>query len=175
MSAATTTDATSFDGNGYSTFGFEFEPGSDGRMFVLNISFSHDAPANKRSHRWHYLNRTWTMNGSQTWQLNADAMGPNAATEVSLYLEGKFSSGILSEMLTLIYPDRTTVGQPGAHGMIYFQKKTWADRLTNVVIASSLSCSISRFRMRSKLYSGAKLNFQVRCSLSLAPQIIDPC
>lgn len=57
MSAATITDATSFEGAGYSTFGFEYEPGPDGRI-------------------------TWTINGTQTWQLNANAMGPNAETEI---------------------------------------------------------------------------------------------
>lgn len=50
MSLQTLTDATSYDGKGYSTFGFEYEPGRDGRV-------------------------TWAMNQTQTWQLNAAAMG----------------------------------------------------------------------------------------------------
>ncbi|KAK4703627.1 beta-glucan synthesis-associated protein KRE6, partial [Phenoliferia sp. Uapishka_3] len=57
MSLQTTTDATSYEGAGYSTFGYEYEPGGDGRI-------------------------TWAVNGSQTWQINADAMGPNADTAI---------------------------------------------------------------------------------------------
>lgn len=66
MSVQTSTDATSYDGKGFSTFGafiifaayrlltgyigFEYEPGRDGHI-------------------------TWAINGSQTWQLNSVAMG----------------------------------------------------------------------------------------------------
>jgi hypothetical protein len=53
----TITDATSYDGAGYTTYGYEYDPGSDGRI-------------------------TWAINGSQTWQLNANAFPPNADTEI---------------------------------------------------------------------------------------------
>ncbi|KAI5480774.1 glycoside hydrolase family 16 protein [Pseudohyphozyma bogoriensis] len=58
MSVVTLTDTTSYNGNGYTTFGYEYDPGPSGRI-------------------------TWAMNASQTWQLNADAMGPNADTMIS--------------------------------------------------------------------------------------------
>ncbi|GAA5855826.1 hypothetical protein JCM8547_000376 [Rhodosporidiobolus lusitaniae] len=53
----TITDNTSFDGKGYTTYGYEYDPGSDGRI-------------------------TWAINGSQTWQLNANAFPPNSETEI---------------------------------------------------------------------------------------------
>ncbi|GAA6037271.1 hypothetical protein JCM8097_008655 [Rhodosporidiobolus ruineniae] len=53
----TLTDDTSYDGKGYTTYGYEYDPGTDGRI-------------------------TWAINGSQTWQLNADAFGPNDQTEI---------------------------------------------------------------------------------------------
>ncbi|KAM0754664.1 beta-glucan synthesis-associated [Meredithblackwellia eburnea MCA 4105] len=58
MSINTQTDTTSYEGAGYSTFGFEYQTGGDGHI-------------------------TWAMNGTQTWQLNADAMGPNSETQIS--------------------------------------------------------------------------------------------
>lgn len=77
----TLTDATSYEGAGYSTYcsslallscmplcrteadlrcpptAMEYDPGADGRI-------------------------TWGINGNPTWQLNADAMGPNAETQI---------------------------------------------------------------------------------------------
>ena len=58
MSVNTLTDAVSYDGAGYQSFGFEYDPGSDGRI-------------------------TWAYNQKQTWQLNADAMGPNTDAEIT--------------------------------------------------------------------------------------------
>lgn len=57
MSVITLTDTTSYDGNGYTTFGFEYDPGPDGRI-------------------------TWQARGAPSWQLNAAAMGPNTETEI---------------------------------------------------------------------------------------------
>ncbi|POY72512.1 hypothetical protein BMF94_4338 [Rhodotorula taiwanensis] len=53
----TLTDATSFEGRGYSTYGYEYDPGADGRI-------------------------TWAINREQTWQLNAAAMQPNSGTQI---------------------------------------------------------------------------------------------
>ncbi|GAA5974252.1 hypothetical protein JCM11641_003355 [Rhodosporidiobolus odoratus] len=53
----TLTDDTSFDGAGYTTYSYEYDPGSEGRI-------------------------TWGINGSQTWQLNANAFPPNSETEI---------------------------------------------------------------------------------------------
>ncbi|KAL8286536.1 hypothetical protein RQP46_004553 [Phenoliferia psychrophenolica] len=58
MSLQTTTDNSSYDGNGYTHFGFEYDPGEDGSI-------------------------TWAINGTESWQLNASAMGPNEETETS--------------------------------------------------------------------------------------------
>lgn len=71
MSLNTLTDDTSFEGAGYTTYGalspslfgtrcssrppragYEYDPGPDGRI-------------------------TWAINGSETWELNASAMGPD--------------------------------------------------------------------------------------------------
>ncbi|GAA5845505.1 hypothetical protein JCM9279_003056 [Rhodotorula babjevae] len=51
------TDTTSYEGRGYSTFGFEYEPGSDGAI-------------------------TWAVNRTPTWQIKAGAMGQNAEAEI---------------------------------------------------------------------------------------------
>ncbi|GAA5896001.1 hypothetical protein JCM8208_007502 [Rhodotorula glutinis] len=51
------TDTTSYEGKGYSTFGFEYEPGPDGVI-------------------------TWAVNRTPTWQITAGAMGPNDETGV---------------------------------------------------------------------------------------------
>ncbi|GAA5887428.1 hypothetical protein JCM6882_002525 [Rhodosporidiobolus microsporus] len=53
----TITDNTSFDGKGYTSYGFEYDPGPEGRI-------------------------TWAINASETWQLNANAFPPNADTEI---------------------------------------------------------------------------------------------
>ncbi|BGP54249.1 hypothetical protein JCM8202_001385 [Rhodotorula sphaerocarpa] len=53
----TLTDDTSYEGKGYTSYGYEYDPGAEGRI-------------------------TWAINGSQTWQLNADAMPPNAETQI---------------------------------------------------------------------------------------------
>lgn len=47
----TLTDDTSFEGAGWTSYGVEYDPGADGRI-------------------------TWAINGSQTWELTAAAMGP---------------------------------------------------------------------------------------------------
>ncbi|KAI5480288.1 glycoside hydrolase family 16 protein [Pseudohyphozyma bogoriensis] len=57
-SFTTLTDTTSYNGNGYTSFGIEYDPGPDGRI-------------------------TWAMNASQTWQINADAIGPNNETMIA--------------------------------------------------------------------------------------------
>ncbi|GAA6038149.1 hypothetical protein JCM8097_005760 [Rhodosporidiobolus ruineniae] len=51
------TDTTSYEGRGYSTFSFEYEPGADGKI-------------------------TWAINNTPTWQITAGAMGPNDETEI---------------------------------------------------------------------------------------------
>ncbi|KAK4331397.1 Beta-glucan synthesis-associated protein KRE6 [Rhodotorula toruloides] len=53
----TLTDATSYEGAGYSTYSMEYDPGADGRI-------------------------TWGINSNPTWQLNANAMGPNSETQI---------------------------------------------------------------------------------------------
>ncbi|GAA5886046.1 hypothetical protein JCM6882_004244 [Rhodosporidiobolus microsporus] len=57
-SVITLTDTTSYDGQGYTTFAFEYEPGADGRV-------------------------TWFVNNTPSWQLNGGAVGPDAETEVA--------------------------------------------------------------------------------------------
>ncbi|KAM0791358.1 hypothetical protein ACM66B_005825 [Microbotryomycetes sp. NB124-2] len=57
-SVITLTDDTSYDGKGYTTFGFEYDPGADGRI-------------------------TWAVNATPSWQLNSDAIGPNAEAQIS--------------------------------------------------------------------------------------------
>ncbi|KPV74637.1 glycoside hydrolase family 16 protein [Rhodotorula graminis WP1] len=51
------TDTTSYEGRGYSTFGFEYEPGPNGVI-------------------------TWAVNRTPTWQITAGAMGLNDETEI---------------------------------------------------------------------------------------------
>lgn len=58
MSVITLADRTSYEGRGYTSFGYEYDPGPTGRI-------------------------TWAMNKTETWQLNAGAIGPNAAAEIS--------------------------------------------------------------------------------------------
>lgn len=58
MSVITLSDRTSYENAGYTSFGYEYDPGPDGRI-------------------------TWAMNGTQTWQLNAAAIGPNTDSEVA--------------------------------------------------------------------------------------------
>ncbi|GAA5901188.1 hypothetical protein JCM8208_002298 [Rhodotorula glutinis] len=53
----TLTDSTSYEGAGYSTYGYEYEPGADGRI-------------------------TWAINGEKTWQLNANAMPPRDDVQI---------------------------------------------------------------------------------------------
>jgi beta-glucanase (GH16 family) len=57
-SVITLTDETSYGGRGYSTFGVEYDPGPDGRI-------------------------TWSVNNTPSWQLNADAIGPESQTQIS--------------------------------------------------------------------------------------------
>lgn len=78
MSVITLTDDSSFGGRGYTNYGqqplvwrlsqfapltrllfagFEYDPGADGRI-------------------------TWSMNATETWQLNASAMGPDEAAQI---------------------------------------------------------------------------------------------
>lgn len=56
-SVITLTDDTSYEGAGYTSFGFEYEPGSDGRI-------------------------TWAVNATPSWELSAAAMGPNADAQI---------------------------------------------------------------------------------------------
>lgn len=58
MSVITLTDATSYEGKGFTNFGYEYDPGPAGRI-------------------------TWAMNKTATWQLNAAAIGPNAPAGIS--------------------------------------------------------------------------------------------
>ncbi|BGP48265.1 hypothetical protein JCM10450v2_004137 [Rhodotorula kratochvilovae] len=51
------TDTTSYEGRGYSTFSFEYEPGADGVI-------------------------SWAVNSIPTWQITAGAFGPNNETEI---------------------------------------------------------------------------------------------
>ncbi|GAA5821408.1 hypothetical protein JCM3770_003509 [Rhodotorula araucariae] len=51
------TDTTSYEGRGYSTFSFEYEPGPDGVI-------------------------SWAVNNTPTWQITAGAFGPNPETEI---------------------------------------------------------------------------------------------
>lgn len=60
MSLEVQTDATSFEGAGYTTYGFEYEP-SEG---------------NTAGHI------QWAINGTETWRLNDNAMGPSAEAEI---------------------------------------------------------------------------------------------
>ncbi|ORY56798.1 family 16 glycoside hydrolase [Leucosporidium creatinivorum] len=63
-SVITLTDDTSFDGAGYLSFAFEYDPGSNGEFFSL-------------------LGRiTWAVNNAPSWEIHASAIGPNADTQI---------------------------------------------------------------------------------------------
>ncbi|GAA5969770.1 hypothetical protein JCM21900_004194 [Sporobolomyces salmonicolor] len=57
MSLETLTDATSYEGAGWQTYGFEYDPGPDGRI-------------------------TWSINSNPTWELSATAIPPNELTQI---------------------------------------------------------------------------------------------
>ncbi|GAA5948901.1 hypothetical protein JCM21900_003465 [Sporobolomyces salmonicolor] len=57
MSLNTLTDTTSYEGAGYTSYGFEYDPGTDGRI-------------------------TWAINATPTWELTASAIGPNDNTQI---------------------------------------------------------------------------------------------
>ncbi|GAA5875633.1 hypothetical protein JCM1840_003160 [Sporobolomyces johnsonii] len=56
-SVITLTDTTSYEGAGYTRYGFEYEPGPSGSI-------------------------TWAVNNTPSWRILASAIGPNAATGV---------------------------------------------------------------------------------------------
>ncbi|GAA5898575.1 hypothetical protein JCM8208_004704 [Rhodotorula glutinis] len=51
------TDSTSFSGRGYTSYGFEYDPGADGEI-------------------------RWAINGSSTWTMRASAIGPDEAAQI---------------------------------------------------------------------------------------------
>ncbi|GAA6061183.1 hypothetical protein JCM10212_002396 [Sporobolomyces blumeae] len=55
MSLEVQTDATSYEGNGYTTYGFEYEPSEGDTAGHIQ----------------------WAINGTETWRLNDNAMGPS--------------------------------------------------------------------------------------------------
>ncbi|GAA5986587.1 hypothetical protein JCM5350_008308 [Sporobolomyces pararoseus] len=57
-SVITLTDTTSYDGKGYTRYGFEYEPGSNGQI-------------------------TWFVNDTASWRILASALGPNEETGIS--------------------------------------------------------------------------------------------
>lgn len=57
MSVITLTDTTSFEGKGFTTFGYEYTPGPAGHI-------------------------TWAMNETATWKLDHTAIGPNVAAGI---------------------------------------------------------------------------------------------
>ncbi|BGP00855.1 putative Beta-glucan synthesis-associated protein KRE6 (putative) [Rhodotorula toruloides] len=57
LSAEVMTDNTSFSGRGYTTYGFEYDPGPDGSI-------------------------RWAINGSSTWTVHSSAIGPDAAAGI---------------------------------------------------------------------------------------------
>ncbi|ORY74277.1 glycoside hydrolase family 16 protein [Leucosporidium creatinivorum] len=71
----TLTDDTSYEGAGWTSYGAEFDPGADGKSLTLT-----------RGCRLTLListgRITWAINGSQTWQFNADAFGPNEEAQI---------------------------------------------------------------------------------------------
>lgn len=78
MSLNTLTDDTSFDGAGYTTYGL-FLPSSFFRRSLTrsrwrSIGYEYDPGPNGRI--------TWAINGSETWELNASAMGPDEEAEI---------------------------------------------------------------------------------------------
>ncbi|BGP13216.1 hypothetical protein JCM10213v2_001135 [Rhodosporidiobolus nylandii] len=52
------TDNTSYSGRGYTSYGFEYDPGPDGRI-------------------------TWAVNATQTWTLHSSAIGPSEEAQIS--------------------------------------------------------------------------------------------
>ncbi|GAA6014692.1 hypothetical protein JCM11491_000195 [Sporobolomyces phaffii] len=56
-SVITLTDTTSYDGRGYTRYGFEYEPGPTGRI-------------------------TWFVNETSSWRILASAIGPNADVQI---------------------------------------------------------------------------------------------
>ncbi|GAA5874455.1 hypothetical protein JCM16303_005859 [Sporobolomyces ruberrimus] len=56
-SVITLTDTTSYDGNGYTRYGFEYSPGPDGQI-------------------------TWFVNDTSSWRILASAIGPNEETQI---------------------------------------------------------------------------------------------
>ncbi|GAA5838851.1 hypothetical protein JCM3766R1_004228 [Sporobolomyces carnicolor] len=56
-SVITLTDTTSYDGKGFTRYGFEYEPGPDGRI-------------------------TWFVNDTASWRILASAIGPNQQTGI---------------------------------------------------------------------------------------------
>jgi hypothetical protein len=56
MSLEVQTDATSYEGRGYTTYGFEYEPSEGSTAGHIQ----------------------WAINGTETWRLNDNAMGPSA-------------------------------------------------------------------------------------------------
>ncbi|GAA5825917.1 hypothetical protein JCM5353_004553 [Sporobolomyces roseus] len=56
-SVITLTDRTSYNGNGYTRYGFEYEPGTDGQI-------------------------TWFVNETASWRILASAIGPNEETQI---------------------------------------------------------------------------------------------
>lgn len=95
-SVITLADETSYGGNGYSTFGFEYDPGPNGRI-------------------------TWAMNATPTWQLNAEAIGPNAAAGIGQRL---ISEEPMSIVLNLAISEKF---QPPEWGKIKFPGTLYID------------------------------------------------
>ena len=58
LSVITLTDAVSYEGAGYQTYGFEYQPGPDGYI-------------------------TWYYNGNPTWTMQASAIGPDPETQIA--------------------------------------------------------------------------------------------
>lgn len=76
-SVITLTDDTSFDGAGYLTFGFEYDPGPDGELRPFCALWSPKLMPSTSTGRI-----TWAVNGTPSWQLNAAAIGPNPDSEI---------------------------------------------------------------------------------------------
>ncbi|GAA5974160.1 hypothetical protein JCM11641_003473 [Rhodosporidiobolus odoratus] len=58
LSLEVQTDDTSYSGRGYTSYGFEYDPGTDGHI-------------------------TWAINGTQTWTLHSSAIGPSEEAQIS--------------------------------------------------------------------------------------------
>jgi len=79
MSLNTLTDDTSFEGAGYTTYGTS--------TFPLPSAHPRSFPVPSRSKGYEYDpgpdgRITWAINGSQTWELNASAMGPDEEAQI---------------------------------------------------------------------------------------------